>query len=504
MRVGLPSKTMNHNIFISTKQSEATKRVTRSYYATVSPICNFSTVESEGRCLLASECSSSRPSPFIRTESLSSTCTQAFTVQPQKYRSESGQNSPSPGSHDQNSKSTFSRSSLFCSSLYQSSSSSSETHRQLGKLPFLPHPLSCNQSVVSAANSTKTPLLFSKDMDDQYDEEHSEAFMTDFLNLPGDASDGSLHGVNCANDSLALTEQMELHFLPDELHMAITDHGESPRLDEIYETQPASSKNSKPAIALTCNQGCLSELPTLDEESSLPSPGSATLHKPRMRWTPELHECFVEAVNKIDGAEKATPKGVLKLMNVKGLTIYHVKSHLQKYRLAKYMPEKNEEKASASEEKKAASTSNESDGRRKGSIQITEALRMQVEVQKQLHEQLEVQRDLQLRMEEHARYLQKILEVQQKAGIALISPQTMSSLTNPCQDSKLRPSASVGSSPPLPAKSKIGSISPLSSKYKSTESGDSKSQPCSKRLRLEEKQESGSDKATVRLGDAVP
>ncbi|XP_042946183.1 myb family transcription factor PHL6-like isoform X2 [Carya illinoinensis] len=490
MRVGLPSKTMNHNIFISTKQSEATKRVTQSYYATVSPICNFSTVESEGRCLLASECSSSRPSPFIRTESLSSTCTQAFTVQPQKYRSESGQNSPSPGSHDQNSKSTFSRSSLFCSSLYQSSSSSSETHRQLGKLPFLPNPLSCNQSVVSAANSTKTPLLFSKDMDDQYDEEHSEAFMTNFLNLPGDASDGSLHGVNCANDSLALTEQMELHFLPDELHMAITDHGESPRLDEIYETQPASSKNSKPAIALTCNQGCLSELPTLDEESSLPSPGSATLHKPRMRWTPELHECFVEAVNKIDGAESYS-KGCVEAYECQRPDHLSCEKPLT-------------EKASASEEKKAASTSNESDGRRKGSIQITEALRMQVEVQKQLHEQLEVQRDLQLRMEEHARYLQKILEVQQKAGIALISPQTMSSLTNPCQDSKLCPSASVGSSPPLPAKSKIGSISPLSSKYKSTESGDSKSQPCSKRLRLEEKQESGSDKATVRLGDAVP
>ena len=54
--------------------------------------------------------------------------------------------------------------------------------------------------------------------------------------------------------------------------------------------------------------------------------------KQRLRWTPQLHKRFVEAVNRLR-LDLATPKGVMQFMEVEGMTIQHVKSHLQKYRM---------------------------------------------------------------------------------------------------------------------------------------------------------------------------
>ncbi|CAN6298535.1 unnamed protein product [Urochloa humidicola] len=65
------------------------------------------------------------------------------------------------------------------------------------------------------------------------------------------------------------------------------------------------------------------------------SGGKRSSRAPRMRWTTALHAHFVHAVELLGGHERATPKSVLELMNVKDLTLAHVKSHLQMYRTVK-------------------------------------------------------------------------------------------------------------------------------------------------------------------------
>lgn len=137
--------------------------------------------------------------------------------------------------------------------------------------------------------------------------------------------------------------------------------------------------------------------------------------KPRLRWTADLHERFVDAVTKLGGPDKATPKAVLRVMGLKGLTLYHLKSHLQKYRLGQQTKkqnngEQNDVKTSAFCNGHSSVVKNEP-----GENSVAEALRSQIELQQRLREQLEVQRKLQMKIEAQGKYLQAILEKAQKS-----------------------------------------------------------------------------------------
>lgn len=145
--------------------------------------------------------------------------------------------------------------------------------------------------------------------------------------------------------------------------------------------------------------------------------------KPRLRWTADLHERFVDAVAQLGGPEKATPKTIMRTMGVKGLTLFHLKSHLQKYRLGKQsgkdMIEQTKDGSSSLSPRMPAPDVNENQ-------EVEEALRAHMEVQRKLHEQVEVQKHIQIRTEAYHKYIDSLLEKACKIASEQIASATFS------------------------------------------------------------------------------
>ncbi|CAN7001800.1 hypothetical protein IGI04_020579 [Brassica rapa subsp. trilocularis] len=163
------------------------------------------------------------------------------------------------------------------------------------------------------------------------------------------------------------------------------------------------------------------------EERRAESPSGLVLTtdpKPRLRWTAELHERFVDAVTHLGGPDKATPKTIMRVMAVKGLTLYHLKSHLQKFRLGK-QPHKEHSHGHSTNIRDTNRVVN-----RHRSITHAASMldlqrnvvfstphiigrnmnEMQMEVKRRIEEEVEVERQVNQRIEAQGKYMESMLE----------------------------------------------------------------------------------------------
>ncbi|KAG8374415.1 hypothetical protein BUALT_Bualt11G0129400 [Buddleja alternifolia] len=145
--------------------------------------------------------------------------------------------------------------------------------------------------------------------------------------------------------------------------------------------------------------------------ANMGSTRSNGLSKERLKWTKELHDLFEKAVNQIGGPDRATPKGILRAMAIPGLTIFHVKSHLQKYRMSIFTRE--EDHIRGKFERRSISDMLPNFSATAGA-QLNEALQIQMEAQRRLGDQLEVQKSLKMKIEAQGRFLDKVMEEYKK------------------------------------------------------------------------------------------
>nr|GMC90885.1 two-component response regulator ORR21 isoform X1 [Ipomoea batatas] len=111
----------------------------------------------------------------------------------------------------------------------------------------------------------------------------------------------------------------------------IVNFSDTNDMKELWQSAFEKEKARKAAITTDNNEPGNDhhnrKVKELREEQNEES-GGETKKKPRLNWNPEMHQRFVEAVNKL-GFDKAVPKKIVEFMNEPGLTREHVASHLQ-------------------------------------------------------------------------------------------------------------------------------------------------------------------------------
>jgi len=102
--------------------------------------------------------------------------------------------------------------------------------------------------------------------------------------------------------------------------------------------KPGASASAMPVADLSLSSPAAAASPSAASSAVTDAAGAqrrqhAQQRKARRCWSPGLHRRFVAALQRLGGAQVATPKQIRELMKVDGLTNDEVKSHLQKYRL---------------------------------------------------------------------------------------------------------------------------------------------------------------------------
>ncbi|KAL0359447.1 UNVERIFIED_CONTAM: Myb family transcription factor PHL5 [Sesamum angustifolium] len=186
-----------------------------------------------------------------------------------------------------------------------------------------------------------------------------------------------------------LSESEQLLYLKNKLLGDLDDsNSRSPSVlfdahHDVEVSQNIYAPNFAQTKAFGTQPGCLSTTPGNNSASPAAVPSSKT----RIRWTQDLHDRFVECVNRLGGPDRKSDK-------------------------------KN-------------STNNAAQIDIKTGIQLKEALQLQLDVQMRLHEQLEIQKKLQIRIEEQGKQLQMMFDQQQKTTQSLVESRNTDNKCTP-------------------------------------------------------------------------
>lgn len=164
-------------------------------------------------------------------------------------------------------------------------------------------------------------------------------FMLSQLLSDGDFLSNMLDNNNPAMAAIDLMDKLEpLSFNPQPPQLS----GQKRKADPVqYEEEPPAKRfrvkdeEAKPAI-----KPLMIDCKTVKTQEEEEEEEELALSKKRLVWTPELHERFVWAVEDLGGPNNASPKTIQVKMGVDGLTLQHIKSHLQKYRQQARKPSK--------------------------------------------------------------------------------------------------------------------------------------------------------------------